>query len=269
MNTTLPIILAHGICPFDKVFHPFSAGDNVQDDRFHYFRTIRTTLINHGFLAFHTRVNWAGGLKRRSSDLRREIIKITENFSLWPAVHIFAHSMGGLDARMMIHRYRMERRVLSLTTIGTPHHGTSYADRGIKKFSSLIRAARRLGINIEGFRELTRGYCRTLNSDLEAFERDCGVLFRTVAGVKTLEGIFMPLRYSYRIVWEAEGENDGLVPFESALWKKAYFLEKLEADHINLIGWWHRGDAAVGVDRETFENHIGQFYLRLAGSLRD
>src|SRR5262249_5187529 len=39
------------------------------------------------------------------------------------AVHVFAHSMGGLDARYMISRLGMAKRVLSLTTIATPHRG--------------------------------------------------------------------------------------------------------------------------------------------------
>jgi len=53
-------------------------------------------------------------------DLKNEIIRITDNFSRYPRVHIIAHSMGGLDARLMIYRYRLEDRVASLTTVGTP-----------------------------------------------------------------------------------------------------------------------------------------------------
>jgi len=36
-------------------------------------------------------------------------------------VHLFAHSMGGLDARHMITHLGMANRVRTLTTIGTPH----------------------------------------------------------------------------------------------------------------------------------------------------
>ena len=137
MPTSYPIILAHGICPFDKLIQPFSDMDNRDDDRFHYFRKIRSTLRQNGFLAFHSRVSWAAGLERRASDLKKEISKITENFSNWARVHIVAHSMGGLDARMMIFKYQMQDRVASLTTIGTPHlDGTPQGCRSLHRESA-------------------------------------------------------------------------------------------------------------------------------------
>lgn len=151
-----PVILAHGISPFDRVIRPFSEIDNRDDDRFHYFRKIRSSLIEKGFLAFHSRVSWASDLDRRSSDLKKEIEKITKNFSIWPKVHIIAHSMGGLDARQMIFKYHMQDRIASLTTIGTPHLGTSFTDWGMERFGYLMNLIRPLGLDIQGFRDLTR-----------------------------------------------------------------------------------------------------------------
>ena len=112
---------------------------------------------------------------------------------------------------MMIYKYRMQGRVRSLTTIGTPHLGTSYADWGIRRLGFLIGSAGVFGINIQGFRDLTRESCRRFNETLGSFEKDCGVRFRTVAGAQTHEKIFLPLRRSYRVILEEEGENDGLV----------------------------------------------------------
>src|SRR5579862_7002859 len=47
-------------------------------------------------------------------------------------VHIIAHSMGGLDSRMLIGRnfcgLGEEGRILSLTTLSTPHQGSPVAD---------------------------------------------------------------------------------------------------------------------------------------------
>ena len=43
-------------------------------------------------------------------------------------VHLIGHSLGGLDSRFLISKLGMADRVLSLTTIGTPHHGTPLAD---------------------------------------------------------------------------------------------------------------------------------------------
>ena len=40
------------------------------------------------------------------------------------SLHIIGHSMGGLVARLYIQEYGGDKRVLSLCTLGTPHHGT-------------------------------------------------------------------------------------------------------------------------------------------------
>ena len=269
MPNTLPIILAHGICPFDRIIHPFSAKDNQDDDRNHYFRKIRSTLLSNGFFAFHSRVGWASGLERRASDLRQEIIRITENFSKWQQVHIIAHSMGGLDARMMIYKYQMQNRVASLTTIGTPHLGTSYADWGIKKAGFLLGLVRPFGLNLEGFKNLTRDSCHKFNETLRPFEANNNVLYQTFAGVQPLNRIFRPMRSPYRIIWKEEGENDGLVSLKSAMWREEYFVEAIDADHLNLIGWWDKNEAITGIDRETFERSIHEVYLKMARGLSD
>jgi triacylglycerol lipase len=266
-GSRLPILLAHGICPFHRMIPLSPARDNAEDDRFHYFRKIRSTLISNGFLAFHSRVSWASSIEKRASDLQNEILRITDGFSRWPGVHIIGHSMGGLDARFMIYRYRMERRVVSLTTIGTPHLGTAYADWGLKRFGMLIDMARPLCLDLAGFRDLTRDQCQRLNRRLADFEDNNGVRYQTVAGVQPIERIFWPMRFSYRIITKEEGENDGLVSLRSAMWKKEYFLFKMGADHINQIGWWDRSKVAAGMDRETFEAYIRDIYLKIAGGL--
>jgi triacylglycerol lipase len=263
----LPIILAHGICPFHRLMPFPSSRDNARGDRFHYFRKIRSTLLSHGFPAFHTRVSWAGSLERRASDLRRAILGITDGFSRWPAVHIIAHSMGGLDARYMICRYRMEKRVISLTTIGTPHLGTSYADWGLRRLGFLVPLSGRLGLDLSGFLSLSREACARLNESLEPFEKANGVRYQTVAGTQPLERMFMPFRFPFRIIREEEGENDGLVSLRSAMWKEEYFLEEMDADHLNQIGWWNGGEARAGISREEFERGIRDVYLRIARGL--
>ena len=268
MPTSYPIILAHGICPFDKIIRPFSELDNLEDDRLHYFRKIRTILRQNGFVAFHSRVSWAASIERRASDLKKEITRITENFSKWTRVHIIAHSMGGLDARQMIHEYQMEDQVASLTTIGTPHLGTAFADWGVKKFGIFLDMVRPFGLNFDGFKQLTRESCQTFNKKTRDFEKQNGVLYQTVAGVQPLNMIFWPLRYSYRIIWREEGENDGLVSLESAAWKDEYLLEVLDADHFDQIGWWD-GSKRAWLGREAFERRIHQFYLRISSGLKD
>ena len=195
MQTSLPIMLAHGICPFSRLYQPLAGRNNHPDDRFHYFRLIRSTLRRHGYTVFHTRVSWAGALERRAGDLRGEILRLTDGFRRWPRVHVIAHSMGGLDARHMLLTHRMEDRVASLTTIGTPHLGTSYADWGVRRFDCLVTASRFLGLSLDGIRDLTRERCRRFNAASASYEEGNGVLYRTVAGSQSPERIFLPMRF--------------------------------------------------------------------------
>jgi triacylglycerol lipase len=269
MSTSYPIILAHGICPFDRIINPLFHRDNGPKDRLHYFRKIRSTLLAHGFEAFHARVSWGAELERRARDLKNEISYITDQFTRWPRVHIIAHSMGGLDSRWMIYKYRMEDRVASLTTIGAPHLGSSYAERRLKRSGWLIHAAGYLGLNIRGLRDLTPESCHERNRIMEDFEKNNRVLYQTIAGAQPIERTFVLLRPSFRAIWEEEGENDGLVSLRSALWKDEYFMKKIDADHLNQIGWWDRGEARSGMDRKTFEARIQEVYLEIAKGLRD
>ena len=127
---------------------------------------------------------------------------------------------------------------------------------------------RPFGLNLEGFKDLTRESCHRFNEITRDFEKNNGVLYRTVAGVQPLNRIFRPLRYSYRIIWREEGENDGLVSLKSATWREEYLLEILDADHLDQIGWWDRSKG-TRMEKEVFERRIHQFYLRISGGLED
>lgn len=52
------------------------------------------------------------------------------------SVHLIGHSMGGLDCRLVCHRLHQNEfprfKVLSVTTIATPHRGSSFADHFIE-----------------------------------------------------------------------------------------------------------------------------------------
>jgi triacylglycerol lipase len=60
------------------------------------------------------------------------------------AIHIIAHSMGGLDSRRMISKgYLIEANgektaIQTLATIGTPHRGSPVADLVILNFLNKI-----------------------------------------------------------------------------------------------------------------------------------
>lgn len=266
-KTKYPIILAHGICRFDHVLNILWHLDNSGDDRFHYFRKIRSTLLDHGFEAFHSSSSWGGSVDKRAEDLKSSIEAITDNFTKRDKVHIIGHSMAGLDARHMVYNYKMQDRVASLSTIGTPHWGSSFADWGIKHLSFLIPLAKMIGLNIEGFEDLTREKCRKFNEKAWDFECKNGVLYQTVAGTAPYSQLFPPFKFSYKTIYQEEGENDGMVSFHSAKWKDEFFIKKIRADHLNEIGWWHPWGATKDSRRREFEMEIQGLYLEIAEGL--
>ncbi len=201
--------------------------------------------------------------------MKDRILKVTDGFTRWPRVHIFAHSMGGLDARWMIYKYNLPHRIASVTTIGTPHHGSPEADRRLKRFGWLVRVSGALGLDISGAKDLTPGTCEKRNNILEAFENKNGVLYRTVAGAQAEQDIFFIARRSYRFIKQTEGENDGLVSVRSAMWKPKYFMGTIDADHLNQIGWWDGGRAMGTSNRRIFEKRIKEFYVDLARTLTE
>ncbi|NCO61392.1 MAG: hypothetical protein COZ70_07925 [Deltaproteobacteria bacterium CG_4_8_14_3_um_filter_51_11] len=269
MNTSYPIVLAHGIFPFDRFFTPLLSKDNDPDDRLHYFRKIRSTLIDEGFTVFHSRVSWGGPLERRATDLRDQILDLTHGFGKWPRVHIIAHSMGGLDARWMIYKFRLEERVASLTTIGTPHLGSPYAHWSLERLNRLLDLALNFGLDLRGARDLTPEACAERNRLTADFEAANGVCYRTVAGVQPLERIFKPLRLSWSVIHALEGENDGLVSLRSATWKEEYLIKVWDADHLNQIGWWDAAEKSSGMSRDAFEEGIRNNYCEIAEGLSD
>ncbi|MGD2110360.1 MAG: hypothetical protein PVI86_13345 [Phycisphaerae bacterium] len=263
-----PIILAHGICRFDHLLNKAFGLDNRDDDRWHYFKRIRSTLIADGFTVFHSGVDFAAGVETRADQLKAQIEQHTNGIRDHARVHIIAHSMGGLDARHMIYRHRMEDRVASLTTIGTPHHGTSFADRGLERTGELADVITRLGLNVDGFKDLTTQRCRTFNEEARAFENSNGVKYQTFTGTQPRNQILPLLWMPFDvIIEEGEGPNDGLVSLESAKWRDDVFRERWDADHLNEIGWWDIGDALTSPNFLSYERNIRNHYLEIAREL--
>jgi triacylglycerol lipase len=259
-----PIVLAHGICRFDLLMDTAFDMDAGGDDRFHYFRGIRTFLQSQGYTVYHTHVSWAAGVETRATELRNELTRITRGFTRHPKVHIVAHSMGGLDARRMIFNYRMHDRVASLATISTPHLGTSFADSGLSRLNRVIDVVGWFGLDLTGFRDLTRPACEEFNRTAESFELSNGVRYRTYAGAAAEEDVFKPLQVSWRIVNGEEGPNDGLVSVRSAKWRDEFFGGTFEGDHRNEIGWADTDHLSSGHAFGLFERQVNDFYLRIA-----
>jgi triacylglycerol lipase len=281
--TQYPIVLAHGIARFDilrELFHEKFGTDD--DDRFHYFKGIKTCLEAHGFCVYYDNVDFAGKVSFRAEQLGAQIMDIITKTGT-EKVHIIAHSMGGLDARhMIVDIAGMDEHVASLTTIGTPHLGTSLADFGLQWGGRLVMDALRSIINIDGFTDLTTDACRDFNLRAQAEEAINKVRYQVYAASETRDRVLLPLQMSWFIVNVHEGDNDGLVSVKSQLWQReltagAVRKEVMQvrfpvpADHLNEVGWWDPQEMSPGMDlfkigkaSEAYEKSIQDIYLGIA-----
>ena len=286
-----PIVLAHGIARLDYLVHALGRRRRLsrllpwlRSDRLHYFRGIASYLRRHGFATWATSVSFAAGVEVRGRDLRGEILRVLSE-SGQSKVHIIGHSMGGLDARRMIVHEGMADRVASLTTIGTPHLGTSFADAGIEHGGHAAIDVLGKIVNLEGFEDLTTAAMRSFNDAARDAEVGNAVVYRTYASSQTQEHTFLPLQPSWKVIFEAEGENDGLVSTRSQAWEPKLIASDgaakkigqsefpVRADHLNQVGWWHinnempeRKGRLPGFVRERrrYETRIRNLYLQIA-----
>ena len=94
----------------------------------------RLRFDGYGVMSFHL-----GGLlwkfnTNRVDDLSRRIADKIEGLAErhgFRRVHIVGHSKGGLVARRYIQHFGGDKRVKSLITLGSPHHGTPVAALGV------------------------------------------------------------------------------------------------------------------------------------------
>jgi triacylglycerol lipase len=276
---TYPIVLAHGIAPFDAVFRRFLDETSDPQGRTQYFRGIRSVLLANGFRAHHSRTPFAKGVGLRAAALRAEVERVLRAEGA-AKVHIIGHSMGGLDARHMLFEHRDSRiheKIASLSTLGTPHFGTSVADWGVAGCSRALALLAALGIDaLEGFRDLTTAACREFDRRAEDFERNCGVRFQTFAGTQPFARVFAGFKPFWLLIQRCEGANDGMVARTSAIWRPEYLREEIDADHINQIGWWDPDERGWGVlphlrtrgeTRAELELRIRALYVRIAHDL--
>ena len=220
-----PIVLVHGLCGFDRIY----ACRRVVKD---YFPGVREHLEAAGNRVFSARVSPTAGVAQRALDLKRFIDREV------PAgpVHVIGHSMGGLDARYMTSKLGMESRVLSVTTVGTPHRGSSFADWGTTRLARwLLPFFKSIGMPADAFFDLRTDACARFNEDV----RDVpGVRYYAVAGVCEKPWLGPEWLVPSSIVNRTEGPNDGVVSVASATWGE--HTDVWQGDHLNLVNWPNR-----------------------------
>ena len=305
MARTFPIVLAHGIARFDflresveleskKLFgdlfdkivaHLKDHGLHIKTDQLHYFRGIRSQLGSEGFIVREPNVGFASSLASRAKDLKPQIEGVLQETGS-DKVHIIAHSMGGLDSRFIIAKLGMADRVASLTTIGTPHLGSAFADAGAEHGGLPVLDEISKVIDIRGFKDLRSTACAEFNRSALDVETKNQVFHQTYSSVEEREAVLSLLKPSWDVIAKAQGPNDGLVSAVSQAWVSELVASDgtrkdvphkqfpVPGDHLNEVGWWDldelhgHGPFNKLQSRDKYEQAIRGVYSGIARDVR-
>lgn len=171
LTPSLPIVFAHGLFGFDELLlAPASLQKTIPGLSVVYWKGISDMLVQRGAEVLVTRVPMSASIEERAKALRDAI---DARFPAGQEINVIGHSMGGLDARYLIAHLEPKARVRSLTTIASPHRGSTFADYmlykviGQKRLPMLLRLLERVGMPGGGraFDCLTIESMRTFNEN--------------------------------------------------------------------------------------------------------
>lgn len=259
-RTRYPILMVHGVFFRDSNF-------------FNYWGRIPKELEKNGAIIYYGNHQSAASVADSGQELAERIRQIV-NETGCGKVNIIAHSKGGLDCRYAISKLGMDQYVASLTTINTPHRGCEFADYLLSKIpqkqqnfvaTTYNNALRKFGDFNPDFLasvyDLTAAACWKRNEEV----KDSPNVYYQSIGSKlnyASNGRF-PLNFSYRLVQNFDGANDGLVGEKSFPWGQNFQFLTVPGKR----GISH-GDV-IDLNRENFEGFdVREFYVQLVNGLK-
>ncbi|QRD03082.1 hypothetical protein JI435_141470, partial [Parastagonospora nodorum SN15] len=148
----------------------------------------------------------------------------------------------GLDSRYMISRLRpTDFKILSLTTIASPHRGSAFADYmfdtiGPRRIKRIYKVMEYFGFETGAFSQLTQKY---MAESFNPRTPDIGDVKYYSYGASLEPNSWSVFAASHAIVKRTEGLNDGLVSIQSSQWGD-YKGTLIGVSHLDLINWTNR-----------------------------
>jgi triacylglycerol lipase len=208
-----------------------------------YFRGLDAHLRGRHATLFPT-VPPVGSIEQRARVLANAIQQRFPN----EAFHIIAHSMGGLDSRVLIarnhHGLSNPGRIASLTTLSTPHRGSPVADliagprpsdarRAI--YNAISQALGGLGVPTGALGNLTTASAAMV-PDVTRTHRHIRYRSHFAAGRAGVLPTCFALAPSHQyLLTVARQPNDGLVPLGSARYGE-FQGPSWPCDHLDMVG---------------------------------
>ena len=259
-STRYPILMVHGV--FFRDFRYLN-----------YWGRIPAALEANGATIFYGNHQSAASVADSGREIADRIQQILKETGCGK-VNIIAHSKGGLDSRYAISKLGMAPYVASLTTINTPHRGCEFADYLLGKIpekqqqtvaNAYNSALKKLGDTnpdfIAAVTDLTASACENLNRELPDPQ---GVYIQSTGScMKKPSGGRFPLNTTNAFVKQFDGENDGLVGYDSFKWGSNFIYLKPQGRR----GISH-GDV-IDLNRENIDTFdVREFYVELVSDLK-
>lgn len=214
-----PVLLCHGYGAIASLVKPSPLYD------------VAMLMRTHNVLAFAPNIVPYAKIEIRAESWV-EVIKTLVADSTYEKVNIVAHSMGGLDIRYALSHLAISDKVASLTTVSTPHRGTSLAELTLKtpdaikdKLADFLDwMGDRIfpggkSDSVGSAKQLTRSHVQEVFNPNTPDTKDVPYYsFSSAVGKGTNQPITVINRFQNNHIFEQEGINDGMVSVESSKW---------------------------------------------------
>jgi len=236
--TKYPIVFVHGVAYRDDV------------PVIKYWSEIPKIIEKNGGKAFLSNQNAFNSHVENALQIREKIIEILEKTKS-KKVNLIAHSKGGLESRYMISKLNMADKIASLTTISTPHRGSSLADTIVallhrKNLTAKIQRlanfyAKLIGDNnpnaLKAANDLTVSYMKSFNRSVTNMPQ---VYYQSYGSVVNEKYPTWVVKSQNKLMQKAEGDNDGIVSLYSYKWGNFRGIVKSNENygisHFDIVG---------------------------------
>ena len=218
-DLTHPVLLCHGYGAIASLVKPSPLYD------------VALLMRTHNVPAFAPNIVPYAKIQVRAESWVRLMDELLEKTG-FQKLNVIAHSMGGLDMRFALSQLDAAEKVESLTTISTPHRGTSLAELSLKapdtvkeKLADLLdwmgdqAYPKGQSDSVGSAEQLTRDYItQVFNPEVPDVDEIPYYSYSSAVGKGTNEPITVMSRFQNNFIYKEEGLNDGMVSVESAKW---------------------------------------------------
>ena len=238
-TTRYPILLIHGFNEWTTIPYPNSLVD------------LTRFLKKRGHNVYYAHTDAFARIEDNAFHILTAIEEVLEDNPQVDKVNIIAYSKGGLDARYAISFMGAGPHTASLTTLATPHHGSTAIDF----FSNWWLTSNRISVFLLNAVAHLAGDNRVAYPDcLEQMTRDNMRIFNLICkdypGVKyysmssTVSKDYFHILYSSTrdLIYTVEGVNDGIVSEKSAAWGEYlgtvndFYDYRTDIAHTDIVG---------------------------------